>query len=40
MDGHGMVSDVPHSLAVADVDGDGLPNLITGANKYNWHNNN
>jgi FG-GAP-like repeat len=28
-----------HSLAVADVDGDGLTDLVTGTNKYNWANN-
>ena len=36
---HGVVFGQLHSLAVADVDGDGLMDLVTGTNKYNWANN-
>jgi len=33
---HGVYFTQMHGLALADVDGDGLKDIVTGMNKYNW----
>ena len=33
---HGVFFTQLHGLAIADIDGDGLKDLVTGMNKYNW----
>ena len=33
---HGVFFTEPHGLALGDIDGDGLKDIVTGKNKYTW----